>query len=373
MPSDASPAGFATVTLPTTSLAWVGGGDRPTAPPHRRARGGTTRRATCTHPPLFELAAAPDPAAPSLAALATHRPIALLALLPAPAFLFCAGAVAGALGKTLTAPLDRVKLLMQTGGGLETGALASAAKGGGLLRSLAAVGADGGIRGYWRGNTPQLLKVVPYSAVQLATYEALKRTLADPDTGRLSVVSRLAAGAAAGAVATLATHPLDTLRLRMAVDPRSATLSAAAAALLSEGGVRAFYRGLGASMGGIAPYMALELAVYDLSSSASLPPFWRGVTGAAVATTACYPLDTVRRRVQLGGVGVRAAAAGIAASHGVAGFYRGFTANCLKNLPNKGVKMSVFDGAKTVRRAAEAALEEERGVVKRGKALSRAR
>lgn len=372
MPPDASTAGFATLTLPTASLAWVGGGPAASGKPNRR-RGGTST-AVAPHP-LFTLAATPDPAAPSLASLAAHRPVALLALLPAPAFLFCAGAVAGALGKTITAPLDRVKLLMQTGGGLETGALATAARGGGLLRSLAAVGADGGLKAYWRGNTPQLLKVVPYSAVQLATYEAVKRALADPDTGKLSVPARLAAGAAAGAVATLATHPLDTLRLRMAVDPRSATLGAAAAALAAEGGVAAFYRGLGASIAGIAPYMALELAVFD-AAPPSLPSFWRGVLGAGVATTACYPLDTVRRRVQLaagGGASLRAAAAGIAASHGVAGFYRGFVPNCLKNLPNKGVKMSVFDNAKKLRRTAESALEDERSLHRAGKALSRAR
>jgi solute carrier family 25 phosphate transporter 23/24/25/41 len=335
----------------------LAGGDRPPPPTGWRRP---------PPAPLFHLAAAPDPAAPSLSHLAAHRPLALLAVVPPPVFLFAAGAVAGALGKTLTAPLDRVKLLMQTGGGLETGAVADAARGGGLLRSLAAVGRDGGVRAYWRGNTPQLLKVVPYSAVQLAAYEGVKRALADKETGKLSVWSRLAAGAAAGAVATLATHPLDTLRLRMAVDPRAATLTAAAAALAAEGGAAAFYRGLGASVAGIAPYMALELAMFDAPVSAHLPAFARGMLGAGVATVLCYPLDTLRRRVQLaagGGASLRAAAAGIAASHGVAGFYRGFLPNCLKNLPNKGVKMSVFDNAKRVRALAEDALQEERARV----------
>jgi len=49
---------------------------------------------------------------------------------------------------------------------------------------------------------PQILRVIPYSATQLYSYEVLKRAFSDRD-GKLSVPARLSAGACAGMTATL--------------------------------------------------------------------------------------------------------------------------------------------------------------------------
>lgn len=70
--------------------------------------------------------------------------------------LFTAGAVSGAIGKTLTAPLDRVKLLLQTSGGLQKGAVKQAVRQGGVWQALVAIGRTEGIKGYWKGNLPQV-------------------------------------------------------------------------------------------------------------------------------------------------------------------------------------------------------------------------
>ena len=59
-------------------------------------------------------------------------------------------------GKTLTAPLDRVKLLLQTRGGLQGGALKAAARGGGVWDALVVIGREEGFLGYWKGNIPQV-------------------------------------------------------------------------------------------------------------------------------------------------------------------------------------------------------------------------
>jgi solute carrier family 25 (mitochondrial phosphate transporter), member 23/24/25/41 len=332
-------------------------------PPGKSQRTSRTSHAChrSTSMPVFELGAATStPARLTPIELAARRPIALLALVPRPLVLFTAGALSGAIAKTITAPLDRVKILLQVRGGLESGAIAAAAARGNLVQSLIAVGRQEGIAGYWKGNLPQVLRVVPYSAAQLYSYEVFKHWFVDND-GNLSVQRRLAAGAAAGMTATLLTHPLDTLRLRLAVDPNCPTLMSAVRALAREGGVPAFYRGLAASMAGIAPYMALELASYDLLPK-EMPSFARGFTAAFIATFTCYPLDTVRRQIQLEAtraVPWQAAAVKILNADGIKGFYRGFLPNAIKNLPNKGVKLTVFDSAKKALTAGEIAYGEE--------------
>lgn len=170
-------------------------------PPRGRARQTTACGAKPANA-VFEVGAVAAQPRLSVVQLANTRPIALLAMVPRPLVLFTAGALSGAIAKSITAPLDRVKILLQVKGALATGAIGEAASSGSLIRSLVAVGKEEGLRGYWKGNLPQVLRVVPYSAAQLYSYEVFKRWFTDED-GRLSVQRRLAAGAAAGMTATI--------------------------------------------------------------------------------------------------------------------------------------------------------------------------
>ena len=63
---------------------------------------------------------------------------------------------------------------------------------------------------------PPCRSIFPYSAAQLSSNDAYKRLLAD-EHGELTVPQRLLSGACAGMTATALTHPLDTMRLRLAL------------------------------------------------------------------------------------------------------------------------------------------------------------
>eukprot|EP00271_Cylindrocystis_brebissonii_P011590 TRINITY_DN29459_c0_g1_i1.p1 TRINITY_DN29459_c0_g1~~TRINITY_DN29459_c0_g1_i1.p1 ORF type:complete len:490 (+),score=59.22 TRINITY_DN29459_c0_g1_i1:153-1622(+) len=297
---------------------------------------------------------------PSASDLVFH-PIAAVHLVPKDVAMFIAGAVAGALAKTITAPLDRVKLLAQVQG-VQAGQPSL-----NLFDAMKKIGREEGLVGYWRGNLPQVLRVIPYSAVQLLAYESYKRLFTGKERGAtLSVPARLAAGACAGMTSTLVTYPLDVLRLRLAVDPASRSMSKVALRMLREEGAGSFFRGLGPSLLGIAPYIAINFCAFDLIKKALPEDFQRGggsasttakssflpaLLAAAIASVSCYPLDTVRRQLQMKGTpfkSVADAVPGIIARDGVAGLYRGFFANVLKNLPNSSIRLTTYDAAKTL-------------------------
>ncbi|XP_039144478.1 thylakoid ADP,ATP carrier protein, chloroplastic-like isoform X1 [Dioscorea cayenensis subsp. rotundata] len=290
------------------------------------------------------------------------HPLALLALFPKDLTLFSAGAIAGALSKTLTAPLDRVKLLMQT-----HGLRGSGSKGIALLEAITLIHKEEGIKGYWKGNLPQVIRIIPYSAVQLFAYEIYKKILRNED-GDLSVIGRLIAGACAGMTSTFVTYPLDVLRLRLAVEPGCRTMSQVAFNMLREEGIASFYCGLGPSLIGIAPYIAVNFCIFDLMKK-SLPEKYQkrpetslatALVSATVATLMCYPLDTVRRQMQMKGSpfnSVFDALPGIVERDGFLGLYRGFVPNALKSLPSSSIRLTAFDTVKGLITASQKELE----------------
>ncbi|KAF7022266.1 hypothetical protein CFC21_035070 [Triticum aestivum] len=289
---------------------------------------------------------------PPVAQLLKH-PLALLALVPSSVALFAAGAGAGAVAKTVTAPLDRVKLLMQTHSVRMAG---ESTKGIGFVQAMAEIGKEEGIKGYWKGNLPQVIRIIPYSAVQLFSYEVYKKVFRRKD-GELTVFGRLAAGACAGMTSTLVTYPLDVLRLRLAVQSGHSTMSQVALNMLREEGLASFYGGLGPSLIGIAPYIAVNFCVFDLMKK-SVPEKYKSrpetslataLLSATFATLMCYPLDTVRRQMQMKGTPYNTifdAIPGIVERDGLVGLYRGFVPNALKNLPNSSIKLTAFDTMK---------------------------
>ena len=71
-----------------------------------------------------------------------------------------------------------------------------------------------GVRGFWRGNALTLGKIVPSVAINLVLFEQMQARLKTYTgvTGSSAAID-IVSGAVAGTVGTVATFPLDTLKV----------------------------------------------------------------------------------------------------------------------------------------------------------------
>jgi len=123
--------------------------------------------------------------------------------------------------------------------------------------------------------------------------------------------------------------------------------------ILAEGGPRAMYKGFLPTLTSLSPFIAVNFATMDTLKSNFLPEninseivrsmyiLGFGATSAIVAQSFCYPLDTVRRRMQVKGVtykGMLDAYKTIIAKEGITGLYKGILPNTIKIVPNNGIR-----------------------------------
>ena len=164
-----------------------------------------------------------------------------------------AGAIAGAVSRTATAPIDRIKTMMQI----------DASRGAPLVaRSILA--SDGAL-GFWRGNFANVLKIAPESGVKFLAYGLLKARFCE-DASSPTTLERFVSGGIAGAIAQAVIYPLETVKTRMALSTGGSEYSSVANTVrrvLQHEGWRGLFGGLGASIAGIIPYAGTDMMVYQ--------------------------------------------------------------------------------------------------------------
>ncbi|XP_055965523.1 mitochondrial adenyl nucleotide antiporter SLC25A23 isoform X1 [Sorex fumeus] len=269
------------------------------------------------------------------------------------------GAVAGAVSRTGTAPLDRLKVFMQVHAS-KTNKL-------NILGGLRSMIQEGGVRSLWRGNGINVLKIAPESAIRFMAYEQIKRAIRGQQE-TLRVQERFVAGSLAGATAQTIIYPMEVLKTRLTLR-RSGQyhgLLDCARRILEREGPHAFYRGYLPNMLGIVPYAGIDLAVYETLKNHWLQQYSHesanpgilvllacGTVSSTCGQIASYPLALVRTRMQ-----AQASIEGapqssmlgllrhIVAQEGVRGLYRGIAPNFMKVIPAVSISYVVYENMK---------------------------
>ncbi|CAL8463278.1 g2812 [Coccomyxa elongata] len=269
--------------------------------------------------------------------------------------------------------------------------------------------------GLFRGNGASVLRIVPYAALHFGAYEYYRDLLvkgACTSLGKrveeftVPPALDLVAGSAAGATAVLVTYPLDLVRTRLAYDteanggrrqsgalastsgasavlrPRP-TIRGVLAATVRQEGTLGLYRGIGPTLCGILPYAGLKFYVYqslkqqyrrfyddgggggagDHHQLHKLPvPVMLsfGACSGLVAQTVTYPLDVVRRQMQVQGLQphqpgatqpaqIRSTLQGlrlIVSQQGPRALFAGLSLNYMKVVPSTAIGFTIYDTLK---------------------------
>ncbi|XP_060711295.1 mitochondrial adenyl nucleotide antiporter SLC25A24-like [Hemiscyllium ocellatum] len=266
-----------------------------------------------------------------------------------------AGAMAGAVSRTCTAPLDRLKIYMQV----------FAAK-----QKLNMPGVwmmmvrEGGFLSLWRGNGVNVLKITPETGIKFMAYEQYKK-LFTTSHSTLEVHERFVAGSLAGVTSQTLIYPMEVLKTRMGLGKSGQYMGIfhCAQKMLRTEGPRAFFKGYIPNVIGIIPYAGIDLAVYETVKNKYLQTYGHSSTDPGVfvllacgtisstcGQLASYPLALIRTRMQAQAViknepqlTMIQQFTRIVQGEGWSGLYRGITPNFMKVIPAVSISYVVYE------------------------------
>jgi solute carrier family 25 phosphate transporter 23/24/25/41 len=283
------------------------------------------------------------------------------------------GGIAGTVAKTSVAPLERVRIMAQTGHGA-----------GSALGTVRLIVQREGVAGLWRGNLVNCIRVFPSRGILFSCNDLYKSLLAAAllpaqrqygKTGKEEFPFWLSfsSGSLAGITACAGTYPLDVARTRMSgkivqVDAVERSLTKTLATMLRTEGLRSWYRGVWPTLIGSIPYEGIKfsvfdawcdllLRVFDVDTSKNVPAKLLGgaIAGAAAGVT-MFPNDTVRRLLQMQGQGgakpkYRNAIdcwQQVYREEGVSRFFRGVVPYVVRMMPNSAIQFGTYGFLKEV-------------------------
>jgi len=276
---------------------------------------------------------------------------------------FMLAGVAAGVSKTVAAPIERVKLLVQNQDEMiKQGRLDKPYTG--VLDCTRRVLSTEGVYPFWRGNLANVLRYFPTQALNFAFKDAIKVAFATPKdaSNAKKFTMNILSGGMAGTCSLLFVYSLDYARTRLANDAKGKGgerqfngLIDVYTKTLKSDGIQGLYRGFAISAVGIFIYRGMYFGMFD-----TLKPLLLGenanvglsfLLGWAVTITAglmSYPIDTIRRRMMMtsgGGVKYKGSidcGIQILKNEGFMSMMKGAGANILRGVAGAGV-LAGFD------------------------------
>jgi len=279
---------------------------------------------------------------------------------------FALSGCAAVISKTVAAPIERVKLMIQNQDEMiKSGALKERYKG--PLDCFGRVMKEEGVLAMWRGNAANCLRYFPTQALNFMFKERIKAQFKSKktDSAPVKLGKNIMAGGCAGTASLCFVYSLDYARTRLANDVKSVKKGGAAERqysglfdvykqTLKSDGIAGLYRGFVISAVGIFVYRGFYFGLYDTvrpmmpEGAGPLTSFALGYAVTVSAGLASYPIDTIRRRMMMtSGQAVKYSGSldctmQILKNEGIPSFFKGAGANILRGMAGAGT-LAGFD------------------------------
>lgn len=192
---------------------------------------------------------------------------------------FLLGGTAGAIAKTLAAPIERVKLLLQT---QENNPKLRERPYKGIGDCFMRCAREEGVWSLWRGNWANVIRYFPTQAINFSTKDALYQVFlkgVDPNVEKAKFMTMsLLSGGIAGSFSLVFVYPLDFARTRLGADIGKEAgerefngLWDCCAKIFRKDGIPGLYQGFSVSVAGIFTYRAFYFGYFRLHSAATTP------------------------------------------------------------------------------------------------------
>ncbi|CAI4230960.1 unnamed protein product [Auanema sp. JU1783] len=268
---------------------------------------------------------------------------------------FAAGASAAVVAKTVIAPVERVKLILQLQNAQTTLDVKHRYKG--MLDCFIRVPKEQGFFSFWRGNWVNILRACGQESLGFAFKDLFKKWSLDgvdaTNNQTRFLVGNLLAGGGAGVATFMFIYPLDFVRTRLAIDlgkdkkdREFKGMFDCMRKIVRHDGFFGLYKGLLPSLQYIFMYRGSYYGLFDtahpyFSTEDGVLSFWRAFAVGQVVTLISamisYPWDTVRRRIMMTAgkkqnkpFGTIACAKNIWVNEGWKAFYHGAMVNAMR-------------------------------------------
>lgn len=282
---------------------------------------------------------------------------------------FILSGTAAVTSKTIAAPIERVKMVVQNQDEmLKRGTLDKPFKG--ILDCTRWIHSNEGVAAFWKSNFTNCLRYFPTQALNFAFKGQIKKVFKTQKSDGYAIIlgKNIVGGGLAGGGSLCFVYSLDYARTRLANDLKSSKKGSTQAREFTglfdvykktwaSDGFVGLYRGFNISFVGIFVYRGFYFGLYDTvmpmfpEDTNLAVRFAVGYVVTVVAGLASYPIDTIRRRMMMtsgGGVKYKGSldcAAYILKNEGWRSYFKGAGANILRGVAGAGV-LAGFDTVK---------------------------